>query len=44
MSSTYQEQQNAWLQTLNNLYTRLTKLDPVNCGRDKYTALEREIY
>ena len=39
----YQEQQNAWLQTLNNLYARLTKLDPVK-ERDSYAALERDIY
>lgn len=39
----FQEQQNNWLQQLNILYARLSKVDPVT-SRDEYTALEREIF
>lgn len=39
----YQEEQNKWLQTLNNDYMLLSKLNP-NKDRDAYTKLERSIY
>lgn len=39
----YQEQQNLWLQRLNVLYAKLSKLNPAT-AREQYSALEAEIF
>ncbi|MBA3660703.1 MAG: mechanosensitive ion channel [Gammaproteobacteria bacterium] len=39
----YQQLQNHWLQQLNALYGKLSKVDPVQ-SKSEYSALERDIY
>jgi len=39
----FQEQQNYWLQQLNNYYTRLSTINPIK-SKAEYAALERNIY
>ncbi|MBV9576068.1 MAG: hypothetical protein JO149_05550, partial [Gammaproteobacteria bacterium] len=39
----YQEQQNRWLQELNNLYVKLSKINPTE-SQANYAALERDIF
>lgn len=38
----YQEQQNYWLQELNVLYAKISKIDPT--ARDSYSSVERDIF